>query len=61
MYPEPGSGIPIASNTLIGGAGNDTIYAGYGTDQADGGIGDDEIFGYGVLAEDNPIRSAQAR
>lgn len=61
IYPAPGSGTPIAANTLIGGAGDDTVYSGYGADQADGGIGDDLIFGYGVLADDNPILTAQAR
>ena len=61
IFPEPGSGIPIDANTLIGGAGNDTLYSGYGADLADGGIGDDLVVGYGVLADDNPIRSAQAR
>ena len=61
LFPGPGTGTPIAANTLIGGAGNDTIYSGYGADLADGGCGDDLIVGYGVLADDNPIRSAQAR
>ncbi|MDN3565296.1 hypothetical protein QWZ14_13070 [Paeniroseomonas aquatica] len=61
IFPEPGPGPVIYGNTIDAGTGNDTVHAGYGADSVIGGDGDDLIFGYGVIAADNPIRAAQAR
>jgi Ca2+-binding RTX toxin-like protein len=61
IFPEPFPGPVIRGNWIGGGAGNDTIYAGYGSDHVWGGTGNDLILGYGVLAGNDPWRSAQAR
>jgi Ca2+-binding RTX toxin-like protein len=61
IFPEPSPGPVIPGNVIIAEDGNDTVYAGYGPDQVVGGAGNDDIFGYGVLAEDNADRTAQVR
>ncbi len=61
VFPEPLPGPTIHGNTILGGAGQDTVHAGYGPDLVLGDAGDDLVFGFGVLAEDDPYLAARAR
>ncbi|MDB5374200.1 MAG: hemolysin-type calcium-binding region [Belnapia sp.] len=61
VFPEPGPAPAITGNLINGGAGNDTVYAGYGDDSVSGSSGNDLIFGYGMVAGDDPFIAAQAR
>lgn len=58
IFPEPFVALPPLGNIINAGTGDDTVHAGYAADFVVGSAGNDLLYGWGVLASQDPSRDA---